>query len=415
MKTLQNCHILTPTGFVLGRLDFAADGRIAALTGEPVSEQAVRSSALPIALPGFIDLHVHGGAGHDIMEGGDAALHVARLHAQHGTTSLLATTMTAPQTDLDAAFAALAPLCHQPEPDAARVLGVHLEGPYISEARLGAQPPFARPASLDEIAHLHALAPIRLITLAPEVGGNHDLIAALVAQGFKVQLGHTTGSYEQGVAALRSGATGFTHLFNAMSPLHHREPGMVGAALAHAEFAELIPDLLHVHPGAMHTALRAIPKLYCVTDSTAAAGMPDGDYKLGRHTVTKCLGGVRLPDGTLAGSVLTMDQALRNLVNTLGLTVADASRRVSTHAADHLGLPDRGRLQAGAWGDVVLLNRELAVQQVFVEGRAVKRPAREGWFDAPANPVNPVVLAQEAAVAQAWDAAPVADDSEWVG
>lgn len=369
-NTLQG-HILTPSGFVHGTLTLDAQGRIAGIHGTPVATAAVRDRGVPIVLPGFMDLHVHGGAGHDIMEGGDAALHVATLHARHGTTSLLATTMTAPQSDLDAAFAAMGPLCRQRAPNAARVLGVHLEGPYISEARLGAQPPFARPASFDEIHRLHAMAPIRLITLAPEVGGNHDLIAQLVAEGFKVQLGHTTGSYEQGVAALRCGATGFTHLFNAMSALHHREPGMVGAALAHAEFAEVIPDLLHVHPGAIHTALRAIPKLYCVTDSTSAAGMPDGDYKLGRHTVTKCMGGVRLADGTLAGSVLSMDQALRNLVDTLGLDLADASKRVSTYAADHLGLPDRGRLQAGAWGDVVVLDRDLALQAVRVEGQEV--------------------------------------------
>jgi N-acetylglucosamine-6-phosphate deacetylase len=366
-----NGNILTPTGFVRGALTLDAQGRIASITGAPVATAAVRDNGAPIVLPGFIDLHVHGGAGHDIMEGGEAALQVARLHARHGTTSLLATTMTAPQEDLDMAFSAMAPLCAQRVPNAARVLGVHLEGPYISEARLGAQPPFARPASFEEIHRLHAMAPIRLITLAPEVGGNDALIAQLVAEGFKVQLGHTTGSYEQGVAALRCGATGFTHLFNAMSALHHREPGMVGAALAHAEFAEVIPDLLHVHPGAIHAALRAIPKLYCVTDSTSAAGMPDGDYKLGRHTVTKCMGGVRLADGTLAGSVLSMDQALRNLVNTLGLDLADASRRVSTYAADHMGLQDRGRLQAGAWADVVVLDRDLALQAVLVEGHAV--------------------------------------------
>jgi N-acetylglucosamine-6-phosphate deacetylase len=369
--TTLNGNILTPIGFVRGALTLDAQGRIASITGAQVATAAVRDNGAPIVLPGFIDLHVHGGAGHDIMEGGEAALQVARLHARHGTTSLLATTMTAPQEDLDMAFSAMAPLCAQRVPNAARVLGVHLEGPYISEARLGAQPPFARPASFEEIHRLHAMAPIRLITLAPEVGGNDALIAQLVAEGFKVQLGHTTGSYEQGVAALRCGATGFTHLFNAMSALHHREPGMVGAALAHAEFAEVIPDLLHVHPGAIHAALRAIPKLYCVTDSTSAAGMPDGDYKLGRHTVTKCMGGVRLADGTLAGSVLSMDQALRNLVDTLGLDLADASRRVSTYAADHMGLQDRGRLQAGAWADVVVLDRDLALQAVLVEGHAV--------------------------------------------
>ena len=370
MSTFEG-FILTPGGFVQGCLQSDAAGRIEAIVGKVVDERTARSGRASIALPGFIDLHVHGGSGHDIMEGRDAALQISRMHASHGTTSLLATTMTAPQQDLDVAFAAIAPLCATRPTGAARVLGVHLEGPYISEARLGAQPAFARPANLAEIRRLHAVAPIRLLTLAPEVSNNQALIVELVAMGIRVQLGHTTGSYEQGVQAMRCGATGFTHLFNAMSALHHREPGMVGAALAHAEFAEVIPDLLHVHPGAIRVALRAIPKLYCVTDSTAAAGMPDGDYQLGRHTVTKCLGGVRLADGTLAGSVLTMDLALRNLVGTVGLALDDASRRVSTFAADHLGLHDRGRLVPGAWADLVILNSDLQVQDVWVEGEHV--------------------------------------------
>src|SRR3978361_169701 len=164
-----------------------------------------------------------------------------------------------------------------------------------------------------------------------------EVIQEMAARGVRVQLGHSLGTYDDAVNALKHGARGFTHLFTAMSPLHHRDPGMVGAALAHAEYAELIPDLLHVHPGAIRAALRAIPRLYCVTDSTAATGMPDGSYTLGRQTVHKCLGGVRLADGTLAGSTLTMDQALRNMVG-LGLSVEDASRRVATHAADFLGL-----------------------------------------------------------------------------
>jgi N-acetylglucosamine-6-phosphate deacetylase len=169
------------------------------------------------------------------------------------------------------------------------------------------------------------------------------------------------------VAALARGASGFTHLFNAMSGLHHRAPGMVGAALAHAEYAELIPDLEHVHPGAIRAALRAIPRLYCVTDATSAVGMPDGQYRLGPHDVTKCLGGVRLADGTLAGSALTMDQALRNLVS-LGVTLEDASKRLSRYPADYLGLHDRGRLAVGAWADIVVLDRHLQVSAVFCEG-----------------------------------------------
>ncbi len=361
-------HVLTPTGFVLGSIDIGADGRISQVVGTSIPAAQVRDGAHAIILPGFIDLHVHGGGGRDVMEGGDAALAVARLHAGHGTTALLATTMTAPADELERAFAALGSVCAGNEPGAARVLGVHLEGPYINPERLGAQPAFARSFDLEEVRRLDALAPIRLVTLAPELEGHLDAVCTLVGAGYRVQIGHSLGSYEDGVAALEKGASGFTHLFNAMSPLHHRAPGMVGAALAHATFSEIIPDLLHVHPGAIRAALRAIPCLYCVTDSTSAAGMPDGPYTLGRQHVIKCLGGVRLADGTLAGSALTMDQALRNLVDVLGLDLADASRRVSTHAADHIGAADRGRIQAGAWADLVVLDRDLRLQAVYLEG-----------------------------------------------
>ncbi len=186
-----------------------------------------------------------------------------------------------------------------------------------------------------------------------------------------MQIGHSAASYEDACAALSHGAAGFTHLFNAMSALHHRAPGVAGAALAHAMHAELIPDLLHVHPGAIHAALRAIPGLYCVTDSTAAAAMPDGEYTLGRHRVSKCLGAVRLADGTLAGSTLTMDQALRNLVGPLGLSLVQAAQRVSTHAARYLGLTDRGVIAPGAYADLVQCDAQLALQGVMVEGDTV--------------------------------------------
>ena len=364
-------HILTPAGFVRGTL--GCDGaHITHTEGTPVDEATVRAdAATPLLLPGFIDSHVHGGGGADTMDAGSAVRTIARQHARHGTTALLATTMTAPLADIETALHALAPVIRQRQAGGARVLGVHLEGPYISPDRLGAQPAFARPPSLSELRALHAIAPIRLVTLAPEVSGMLALIPALVDMGLRVQIGHTAATYEQAVQALQQGASGFTHLFNAMTAMHHRAPGAAGAALAHGQFAEIIPDLLHVHPGAIHAALRAIPGLFCVSDATAATGMPDGDYRLGRQTVTKCLGGVRLADGTLAGSTLTMDQALRNLV-AIGLTLAEASARVSRHAADYLRLPDRGRLAPGAFADVLVLNAAtLQLQQVFVEGERV--------------------------------------------
>jgi N-acetylglucosamine-6-phosphate deacetylase len=355
-------NILTSAGWVRGEIAFS--DRIGAIHGS-ATDPATNGD--DYVLPGFIDLHVHGGAGKDVMEGGDAVHAIAAIHARHGTTSLLATTMTAPPEDIDIALKAIGDACANRRAGCARVLGAHLEGPYINSGKLGAQPNYARAAKLADVQRLATFAPLKLITVAPEIAGHLQLVRELADAGMRVQIGHTLGSYEDGVAALEHGAAGFTHLFNAMSGLHHREPGMVGAALAHAQYAELIPDLLHVHPGAIKVALRAIPHLYCVTDSTAATGMPDGEYMLGRHTVQKCMGGVRLPDGTLAGSTLTMDQALRNLVG-LGLDLADASARVSTYAADYLGLQERGRLAPGAWADMVVLDRDLNLKAVYIEG-----------------------------------------------
>jgi N-acetylglucosamine-6-phosphate deacetylase len=362
--------VATPDGFIDGEL-VVAGARVASIRGVRVREADVRSANRALIIPGFVDLHVHGGGGSDMMDGEDACDKIARVHAEHGTTALLATTLTAPNEDLVKAFDALANVMQTQKSGAtfgSRILGVHLEGPYISDSKLGAQPAFARDFDDDELQLLHAKAPIKLITLAPELANSNDIIQTLTASGFIVQLGHSEASYEQGRDGFEAGARGVTHLFNAMSGMHHRAPGLVGAALAHARYAELIPDLLHVHEGAIRVAMRAIPCVYCVTDSTAAAGMPDGEYRLGRHTVTKCMGGVRLPDGTLAGSTLTMDEAFRNLVDVLGLELQSAVRRTSTFACDFLNIADRGRIAEGAYADLAVLDRDLKLQDVYVEG-----------------------------------------------
>jgi N-acetylglucosamine-6-phosphate deacetylase len=359
-------NILTPEGWIYGTLAYE-NGRVTSLDGARVDPS---TNDAPYILPGFIDLHVHGGGGADVMEAGDAIEVITRTHARFGTTSLLATTMTAPRDELMRVVAGLGGVARQRTPGGARVLGVHLEGPYINPGKLGAQPDAAVSAVLDEVLKYLSIAPIRVVTLAPEIAGHLDIISEMAARGVRVQLGHSLATYDDAVAAMKRGACGFTHLFNAMSPMHHRNPGLVGAAFAHAEFAEIIPDLLHVHPGAIRAALRAIPRLYVVTDSTSATGMPDGEYRLGSQHVTKCLGGVRLADGTLAGSTLTMDQALRNLVS-LGLPLADVSNRMSRHAADYLGIEDRGRIARGAWADLVVFDRELALAATYVEGEAI--------------------------------------------
>jgi len=360
MKKTIHANILINNSFLEAHAEFDEKIRKIKIIGD-------ENSNLPKIIPGFIDLHVHGGGGFDIMEGGSASLTIANTHALHGTTSFLATTMTAPFNDLEKSFLAMKSTYEQRGKNSARLLGVHLEGPFINSEKLGAQPDYARVATMDEIEKLHKIIPIKALTLAPEIFNHLELIKDLIAMGIMVQIGHTNGSYEEGVAAINLGAKSFTHLFNAMSSFHHRAPGMVGAALAHANYAELIPDLLHVHPGAILTALRAIPNLYFVTDSTAATGMPDGDYKLGSHIVSKCLGGVRLKDGTLAGSCLTMDQALRNLVG-LGIPIGEASRRLSQIPAELIGAKDRGFIKENFYADFLVLNDDLTLKEIYIEG-----------------------------------------------
>ncbi|HET7717548.1 MAG TPA: N-acetylglucosamine-6-phosphate deacetylase [Bauldia sp.] len=340
------------------------DGRIASVRPATVAARSV------IIVPGFIDLHCHGGGGADVMDGADAVRHTALTHAAHGTTTLLATIMTAPVHEVEQALIGIHAAMAMPARDGADVHGVHLEGPFISRERLGAQPDFVIPADIDLMRRFLNFAPIRVVTLAAEADPEGTFAAELAAHGIRIQLGHSSCDYETAASRFATGTSGVTHLFNAMTGLHHRAPGIVGAALAHADHAELIPDLLHVHPGAIRAALRAIPGVYAVTDASPASGMPDGDYRFGRQNIRKCGNGVRLADGTLAGSSLTMAAAFRNLVS-IGLSLEEASRRTSTIAADYLGLADRGRITAGARADLVVLDQDLAVVDVLIAGRSI--------------------------------------------
>ncbi len=359
METLSG-QVLTQDGWVSGRLHHTAlVGGIERWSGAPADR---------FILPGFVDLHVHGGGGADTMEGAAAVETLARFHARHGTTALLPTTVTAPAADL--LRAAEGVTAARPGRGGARILGLHLEGPFISPAVLGAQPPFAIPPDLALLDAIGAAMRLRVVTLAPEVDPSGQLLAHLVANGVRAQIGHTACTDAEALAALRAGASGFTHLFNAMSPLHHRAPGCVGCALAHADHAEIILDGVHVGPTAVLAALRAVPSLYGVTDAIAATGMPDGAYRLGTHAVNKSGGTARLADGTLAGSVLTMDAALRMLLG-LGLDLAEAARRLSTIPADYLGETERGRIAPGLPADLVVVDGAGGLLQVFAEGEAL--------------------------------------------
>lgn len=359
-KTLDGC-ILTPDGWVRGRLHH--DDTIVSIDGDPTEVPQA-----PFLLPGFVDLHVHGGGGHDMMDGAEAIRGAAQLHAHHGTTSLCATSVTAPTASLDAFVASVAECMGRPHAGSARILGAHLEGPYINPEKLGAQPPYAVAPDPDQLRSWAAIAPVLVMTFAPEMDPDAALLDTLLALGIRAQLGHALCDYATARAAIARGC-GVTHLFNAMTPLAHRDNGLAGAALAHAEYAEVIPDLIHVEAGAIRAAHRAIPKLYGVTDATAGAGMPDGVYHLGSHSVTRSEGAMRLSDGTLAGSALTMDVAFRNLVG-LGLPIAEAAQRLSTFPADWLGRADIGRIAPGAQADIIRLDADLTLLGVTVGGQS---------------------------------------------
>lgn len=363
-RTPEAC-VLTPDGWQEGRV-VCRNGRVAAIEGRLLREG--EQPGPPYLLPGFVDLHVHGGGGADAMEGEAAVRRLARFHAGHGTVALAPTTMTAPEAEIESALKGIEAMRLAPEKGAARVLGAHLEGPFISPHKLGAQPPLAILPDVQLAMSWASAGRIQVATVAPELEGAGGLIRALAATGCRVQIGHTNASAAEAERGMGAGASGFTHLFNAMSGLDHRAPGAAAAALARAGAAEIICDLAHVDAQMIQVARRAIPGVYAVTDATSAAGMPDGEYRLGRHRVVKKGGRVLLADGkTLAGSALTMDQALRNLV-AIGLPLEEAAAMVASRPAAYLGLADLGAIRPGAAASFVLLDGKLEVERVWVAG-----------------------------------------------
>ena len=371
IKALEG-RILTPDGWVTGRIRFGT-------TILEIEAVSINNETLPSIVPGFIDVHVHGGGGFDTMDGVDGVRGLARFHARHGTTALLATTITNPWDRVLGALEGVCEVMGEPVMDGAHVLGAHLEGPFISPYRLGAQPPHAVEPTPERVQAVLQSGVIRVVTIAPELNGAQAAIGQFVQSGVRVSLGHTVADADEATQALelvmRAGGTASgTHLFNAMGGLEGRKPGVVGAILAsqHA-FAELILDGFHVHQASFLTAYHAKRnRLMLITDAIRAAGLPEGVSELGGQSVTVSGGMARLPDGTLAGSVLTMDQAVRNAVRA-GLRLEDVVHLASSHPARYLGLHHKGRLEVGCDADVVVLNDQLEVQEVFVEGRHIPR------------------------------------------
>jgi N-acetylglucosamine-6-phosphate deacetylase len=321
-------------------------------------------------VPGFIDLQINGAHGVDVTTQPDRIGDLATVLPRYGVTAFLPTVITCTADVRARALAAALP-----DGAGAVPLGLHLEGPMLSPARHGAHPVEALvEPSLDVIDSWCPERGVRLVTIAPELPGALDVIAALAGRGVTVSIGHTDASAEQFAAGRAAGARCVTHVFNAMRPFAHRDPGPIGATLAD-EFviAGLICDGVHVDPVAVRMAWRSLgPRLNLVTDAVAALGT-GGDGWLGDAAVTVDAGAVRDAAGVLAGSVLTLDQALRNLVAFTGCSVTDAIATVTSTPADLLALDDRGRLVPGARADVTVLDAELRVVETWVGGEVAWR------------------------------------------
>ncbi len=364
MTSLQG-RILTPNGWQVGKIDF--DASITTISHASVPQNA------PCIVPGFIDVHVHGGGGFDTMDGLAGIRGMANFHAKHGTTGLLATTITNPWNSVMTALANAKQFMLEPS-SGARVLGVHLEGPFVSPHRLGAQPNFVVEPTTDRVQEVLDFEVIRVVTIAPEQPQALEACAVFARAGVRVSIGHSVAGTDQVESAFRivENAGGFasgTHLFNAMGGLEGRNPGIVGAILANPDvWAELILDGHHVHFSSFKAALNAKPdRLMLITDAMRAAGMPNGSYDLGGQMAHVEDGAARLENGSLAGSLLTMDQAVRNAVGA-GLKLETAVQLAVSHPARYLGLKKKGRLEPGCDADMVVLDDRLEVQAVFVAG-----------------------------------------------
>jgi N-acetylglucosamine-6-phosphate deacetylase len=386
MTTLIHARrALTPTAEILDAGILIREGVIEAVG--PRSGMQLPSGAKEIradnqtAIPGFVDVHIHGAGGHDVMEGTPEAISaVTKTVARHGTTSILATTVTASNQDSLRSITGISNyISNQYEQDDARasVLGIHFEGPFLSPIRRGVHPPeyLQLPSSETLEKFLHAAAGhARILTIAPELLGSAPCMDAARNAGLVVALGHTDATHEQARAAIARGARHAVHVYNAMRPFSHRDSGVIGAVLTSPEIsAELIADGIHVDETAMKLLLQAkgAGGVILVSDGISATGMPDGNYKLGQLEVTVSGGVCRNAEGILAGSTLTLDRALRNIV-ALGASLNDAVRMLTLNPATLLGIEfKKGALRAGADADVVLLDEGLRVAGVWARGTSI--------------------------------------------
>ncbi|MBV9821167.1 MAG: N-acetylglucosamine-6-phosphate deacetylase [Actinobacteria bacterium] len=375
MTVLTGARVVSPAGVLIGGEVRVADGRIAtvtspggsAATGAPDGEERIDLAGCWL-VPGFVDLHVHGGGGHDVTRSAADLLAAVRFHRGHGTTRTLVSLMAQPVDQLCEQLGWIAELSRGGE-----ILGAHLEGPFLSAARCGAQRPenllAPDPLVLGKLLEA-GQGTVRTMTVAPELPGARELIADLLAAGVVAAVGHSDASYEQTIEAFAAGASLATHLFNAMGSLDHRAPGPSVAALDAGAYVEMINDGVHVHDALTRLVGRLAPdRLVFVTDAISAAGIGDGEYTLADQTVRVADGNAWSAEDRLAGSTLTLDEALRRAVLEVGMGIEQAVAAAATTPARLLGLADEcGAISEGLAADLVVLDADLRVRRVILGG-----------------------------------------------
>lgn len=377
---LRGGDVLLPDGLAARHTLILEDGRVAeVVAGERsfgAGDRVVDVSDCVVA-PGFVDVHLHGAAGHDLLEGPGAVQRVAEVLPRFGVTAFCPTSVACPAETLDAFLTEVSTL-RSTSSRGARVLGAHLESNFLSATYRGAQPAewLRTPdTGADVLARLldHRDA-IAIVTVAPEIPGGLDLIARLVDAGIRVSLGHSAATFDQAEAAFALGARRVTHLFNRMSPLRHRDPGLVGAALARPDvLVELIGDGHHVHRAVVRTvwAAKGAQRIAAITDGTAGSGLPIGSRATLGGQAVRVDDVARLEDGTIAGSTTTMAHVFARLITDVGVPMVDAALMCATTPATDLGLLDLGRLTPGAYADLVILDRQWRVRETWIGGRQI--------------------------------------------
>ncbi|MFJ7950058.1 N-acetylglucosamine-6-phosphate deacetylase [Lysinibacillus sp. NPDC096418] len=329
-----------------------------------------------LLFPGYIDMHIHGSAGHDTMDATQNALHgMARSLVEEGVTGFLATTMTQSIQAIENALINVAQF--DSRDDEAQLLGIHVEGPYVSTKRAGAQPiEYIILPSIEQFNHWQELSGRRIkqITVAPEVEGGYDFVQTLSEQGVIVSIGHSDATHEEVEEAVKMGVKQATHLYNQMRPFHHREVGVVGSTLLEDKIkVEVIVDFVHSHPQAVLLAyrLKGASGIILISDAMRAKGLSYGNYDLGGQVVKVTENGAHLSNGALAGSVLSMEQAVKNMKAVTDCSWQELVSMSSTNAAQQLNLLTKGHIKEGYDADFVLLDQELNVQKTICQGKVV--------------------------------------------